>query len=39
MMRMTEELNYYIIHINKYAFFENIAQTSYAIEKVQNLTK
>ena len=39
-MRIHEELAYYYIHINKYMFYENIAQVSYALEKkFSNLSK
>ena len=40
MMKMSEELFYYIIHVDKYIFYQNIARTSYALEKkYKNLTE
>ena len=40
MMKMSDELFYYIIHVDKYVFYHNIARTSYALEKkYKNLTE
>ena len=32
-MRIQEDFQYYFVHVNKYMFYENIARTSYALEK------
>ena len=40
MIKMSEELFYYIIHVDKYCFYQNVARISYALErKYLNLTE
>ncbi len=40
MMRMHEEFEYYFVHVNKYLFYDRVAQTSYQLEKkIKNLSK